>query len=99
MVLAALPWLSDRPTLDELIRRPAWQQRALCRGAGPDLFFVAQGGSTKEAKAMCAACPVRNECLNYAAETGSSGIWAGKGQNARHVGMIVSSGALDGQAG
>ena len=92
MVLAALPWATDRPTLDELIRRPAWQRHALCRGAGPELFFVAQGGSTAPAKALCAVCPVRNECLNYAAETGSSGIWAGKGQKARHVGLVVSSG-------
>jgi len=91
MVLAPLPWLSDRPSIDELIRRPAWQQDALCRDAGLALFFVAQGGSTKQAKAMCARCPVRFDCATYAPETGSSGIWAGKGP--RHVGVIVSSGA------
>jgi len=90
MVLASLPW---RPTLDELTRRPGWQRQALCRGVGVDLFFPSLGGSTKAAKALCARCPVHGQCETYAAETGSGGIWAGKGRQSRYVGVIVSSGA------
>src|SRR5438045_7952199 len=91
MVLASLPWSSDRPTLDELMTRPSWQRYALCRGTGPAAFFPA-GGSTAAVQALCAVCPVRDECASYAAETGSSGIWAGKSHKP-HAGLVVSSGS------
>ena len=93
MYFASLPWLSDRPTLDELMWRPAWQQHAACRGVGHETFFPGQGGSTAAAKAWCARCVVRNDCSNYAVETGSSGVWAGEGRKPRYAGLIVSSGA------
>src|SRR5437773_2578691 len=94
MVLASLARLSDRPTLDELMERPSWQRYALCRGTGPDLFFPAHGGSTAAVQALCAVCRVREECASYAAETGSSGIWAGQSQKP-HAGLILSSGVTN----
>jgi len=48
--------------------RPAWQQQGACRGLDPNLFFPERGESVKEAKAVCAPCPVRAECLDYALE-------------------------------
>lgn len=45
------------------------------------LFFPARGSSQKEAKACCAACPVRRECGEYAKRSKSFyGIWAGEAQ-------------------
>lgn len=42
------------------------------------LFFPSKGGSQKEAKECCAACPVTVECDAYAELSRSFyGIWAG----------------------
>jgi WhiB family transcriptional regulator, redox-sensing transcriptional regulator len=36
---------------------------ALCAQVDPELFFPDKGQPTREAKAVCAACPVRTACL------------------------------------
>jgi WhiB family redox-sensing transcriptional regulator len=67
-----------------------WTERAECRGYDPDLFFpVAQfkagrplspivRAQVRQAKEMCAICPVRAECLQYALdENEPDGIWGG----------------------
>src|SRR6185437_12779087 len=50
-----------------------WQDAAACRGTDVVLFFGPDGERQPErdirerkAKALCASCPVRNECLDYA---------------------------------
>jgi hypothetical protein len=50
-----------------------WRERAACRaGLDPDLFFpAAESGAARDAqvraaKAVCARCPVRSECLDEA---------------------------------
>jgi WhiB family transcriptional regulator, redox-sensing transcriptional regulator len=43
-----------------------WQARALCAEVGGELFFPTKGGSTLAAKRICAACPVKAQCLDYA---------------------------------
>lgn len=43
-----------------------WREHAKCRGLDPELFFPQRGESTAEAKAICAVCPVRVQCLEYA---------------------------------
>lgn len=53
-------------TLQELLSRPAWMARAACRGEPLELFFPERGQSTAPAKAICARCPVREECLEHA---------------------------------
>ncbi len=46
-----------------------WRMNAACRGVDPELFFpAAEGGPARDAqvaaaKAVCARCPVRRECL------------------------------------
>jgi WhiB family redox-sensing transcriptional regulator len=62
----------------------AWQDFANCRGADADLFFTERGASTRKAKAICDACEVRAECLDYAITTGEKyGIWGGLSERAR----------------
>jgi len=52
---------------DDLDEGPlAWQERALCAQTDPEAFFPEKGGSTREAKRVCATCEVREECLQYA---------------------------------
>jgi WhiB family redox-sensing transcriptional regulator len=56
----------------------AWMHDALCRGQDPDLFFPERGVPTTEAKAICARCPVRYDCREYAIEHRiPNGIWGG----------------------
>ena len=49
-----------------------------CRGAEPELFFPGPGESADQAKAICASCPVRAECLALArANEERFGVWGG----------------------
>lgn len=60
-----------------------WREFAACLGTDPELFFpVAEPGSeafeaqARPARALCAACPVRAQCL--AQGLGEDyGIWGG----------------------
>jgi WhiB family redox-sensing transcriptional regulator len=67
--------------LAELVNRPRWHQDAACRGVGTKVFFpvlVGDPGPTKEARALCASCPVTAECLQTAlANPETIGNWAG----------------------
>lgn len=58
-----------------------WREHAACLGKNPDLFFPEKHcpGNAAEAKKVCAICPVRKECGDYAiAHHIVHGIWAGK---------------------
>ena len=47
-------------------------------------FFPEKGGSTREAKRVCATCEVREECLQYAlANDERFGIWGGLSERER----------------
>ena len=61
-----------------------WKQSANCLGVDPDLFFPERGASTREAKRVCSACVVREECLEYALANGEKfGIWGGMSERER----------------
>ena len=63
---------------------PEWQERALCAQTDPEAFFPEKGGSTREAKRICAGCEVRAECLEYAlAQDERFGIWGGLSERER----------------
>lgn len=62
----------------------AWQDQALCAQTDPEAFFPEKGGSTREAKRVCASCEVRAECLEYAlANDERFGIWGGLSERER----------------
>lgn len=61
-----MPAAVEPPHLEDLIERPAWMARAACRGEPHATFFLGLGGSPKRGKALCAGCPVRDECFSYA---------------------------------
>lgn len=68
-----------------------WQSRAACGGARAWLFFGPDGETEpqrqlreRRAKAVCASCPVRVECLDYAlAHHVRYGIWGGLNEHER----------------
>ena len=61
-----------------------WQERALCAQTDPEAFFPEKGGSTREAKRICARCEVKAECLAYALEHDERyGIWGGLSERER----------------
>ena len=63
------------------IDRPAWQEHAACRGAPTQMFFPEKGNEgiiqAREAKAICAVCPVVSECLSFALSLPGPGIYGG----------------------
>ena len=65
-------------SLDDLFgaAEQEWQEQALCAQTDPEAFFPEKGGSTREAKRICQACAVRDECLEYALLNDERfGIW------------------------
>jgi WhiB family transcriptional regulator, redox-sensing transcriptional regulator len=69
--------------------RADWRGQAACRLADPELFFpVSPGGPsldrTERARAICATCPVRRECLQFALATRQAyGVWGGMSEQER----------------
>lgn len=72
-----------------LAAEPNWWSAAACRSADPELFFpISAFGKAleqvAEAKAICARCPVRRQCLAFALRTRQAhGIWGGMTEEER----------------
>jgi WhiB family redox-sensing transcriptional regulator len=71
-----------------------WQARAACRGQSAAVFFAPTHFEKKEvraarerkAKAVCATCVVRKECLDYALRIREPhGIWGGLNETERRA--------------
>jgi len=83
------PLLDDRliPTVAPVSKLSnGWHDEACCRGEAGRDFYPPFGGERKRerlgreqrAKAVCAACPVRIECLEHAIASGERyGVWGG----------------------
>lgn len=52
-------------------------EHALCTEVDSEIFFPHPGGNPLPAKAICARCPVRRPCLEYAVEHQVAGVWGG----------------------
>ena len=77
--------VNDEITYRLLPRMGDWYKQGACRGA-TDLFFPTTGEANSPARAICAACPVREPCLEYALEANEKyGIWAGTTEDERRV--------------
>jgi WhiB family redox-sensing transcriptional regulator len=94
---AVLSWLmapgigEELPKLEEIAHRPAWMARAQCRGEDRALFFPSVGINAAKATALCAVCPVRQVCLDYAAADAEiGGIWGGTTERERRKLRLVA---------
>jgi len=64
--------------LEDFLGRPSWHQEANCRGEGVRTWFSGAPAMVDKARAVCADCPVRDECYQYAmSDPDLVGIWAG----------------------
>ncbi len=66
----------------ESVREPRWQDLARCNdgsGSMSELFFSEQLDDIAAAKAFCAGCPVRDNCLDAALTRREPwGVWGGE---------------------
>jgi len=66
-----------------------WRVYASCATADPELFFpIGEGAAAQaqaeDAKRVCARCPVRERCLDWALDTGqTTGVWGGLAEQER----------------
>jgi WhiB family transcriptional regulator, redox-sensing transcriptional regulator len=71
--------------------RADWWSLGACLSADPELFFpVSESGRSRlqlsAAKAICARCQVRRQCLRYALAAGPlHGVWGGTGEDERRL--------------
>ena len=68
-----------------------WRHQAACRDEDPELFFpIGNTGPAilqiEEAKSVCRTCPVIEDCLAWALESGQdAGVWGGLSEDERRA--------------
>jgi WhiB family transcriptional regulator, redox-sensing transcriptional regulator len=81
--------IGSSSTADELLAlmdmRPWWWAHAACRRQPLEVFFPPDARSSRAAKAICATCPVKTDCLEYAmaADPPLKGIFGGTTEQER----------------
>ncbi len=61
-----------------------WWASAVCAHTDPELFFPEKGKRSRDARAVCAGCPVCAECLEDAlAQNRVYGVWGGTTERER----------------
>ena len=75
-----------RRLFEATANRGDWVRDAKCRGLDPGMFFASRDGNrgrggnvlTDKARAICAECPVREPCRDFALDAHEvSGVWGG----------------------
>ncbi len=79
----AAAWQQGLPSPGADPSASSWRFDAACATSDPDLFFPVGSTGTalrqaERAKQVCAGCPVRLQCLEWALETDQPhGVWGG----------------------
>jgi WhiB family redox-sensing transcriptional regulator len=61
-----------------------WMTQGLCRSERPSTFFPSDGVGVEIARRICAECPVKSPCLEYALRHGiDHGVWGGTSERER----------------
>src|SRR5205085_11233732 len=77
------PWHHPRRGSDGLLNL-SWRERGACRGLDPAIFYPGCEAAAVEAKAVCATCPVREPCLEWALSNREhDGVWGGATERER----------------
>ena len=62
----------------------SWMMEGSCREQRPAVFFPSDGVGVDIARRICAACVVKERCLEYAlAERIDHGVWGGASERER----------------
>lgn len=63
-----------------------WHEFGRCRAYPTYVFFPTDGAGVEVARRICAGCPVKKECLEYALEGNiDHGIWGGESERRRRT--------------
>lgn len=63
---------------------PPWMLDARCREHPPEVFFPSDGVGVERARRICADCPVKDSCLEYAlVHRIDHGVWGGASERER----------------
>jgi WhiB family redox-sensing transcriptional regulator len=66
------------------VKNVVWKQHAACRGVEPEIFYPITDEEAEEAKVICAACAVREICLDFAlGNRERDGVWGGATERER----------------
>ena len=61
-----------------------WMAKGNCREESPSVFFPSDGVGVEFARKICATCPVKEPCLEYALGNGiDHGVWGGASERER----------------
>lgn len=61
-----------------------WMAEGLCNDRPPSLFFPSDGVGVEVAKRICAECPVKDPCREYALENRiDHGVWGATSERER----------------
>ena len=61
-----------------------WMALGNCRDEPPSLFFPSDGVGVEIARKLCATCPVKSPCLEYALRNRiDHGVWGGASERER----------------
>ena len=70
--------IAERPNSEKSKAEVRWRAMAACKGIDSDIFFSNFTKDADAARAICAKCPVKPDCLEYAiANKETEGIWGG----------------------
>lgn len=87
--MTARPLYTIRQTSSPTVGGRDWRHYSACRDEDPETFFpVGTSGpavlQVEQAKAICRRCPVVDECLQWALESGQdAGVWGGLSEEER----------------
>lgn len=77
--------IDDRPAMTASITARNWRKFATCRTEDPEGFFSTPTEivEIKNAKSICAVCPVRRACLVESFDFSEAGVWGGASEDER----------------
>lgn len=70
-------------TTPVFINTEPWTEHAACKDTDYELWFPKAGDNGQRAKRICAGCPVRQQCLDFAITNEEYGIWGGMSEHQR----------------
>src|ERR1700737_257532 len=73
-----------RSRLTEVLMDTSWMADSKCRELPPQTFFPSDGVGVEIARRICADCPVKGPCLEYALYNRiEHGVWGGASERER----------------